>query len=256
MAFAQSGRAEIYYEVHGEGPALVFAHGRGGNAASWWQQVPAFLPLHQVILFDHRCFGRSRCASSDFDRTCFEADLIAVLDAGKIETASIVCQSMGGWTGLRAALRYPERVSSLVLANTPAAVDLPCVRDALATAREIFAKEGVGRAALALDFPQRAPERTFLYGQIDGLNLQIPEALSHGSEGWIDPVELEGFGTPTLFITSEQDRLLPPEVIREVADLIPGSDFVVLPDAGHSAYFETPEAFNAAVAQFLGRLEP
>ena len=254
MPYASSGNAEIYYEVHGDGPALVFAHGRGGNAASWWQQVPAFIQSYQVVLFDHRCFGRSRCASVDFDRTCFEADLIAVLDAEEIETASIVCQSMGGWTGLRAALRYPERTRSLVLANTPAAVDLPSVRDALTTAREIFAQEGVGRAALAPGFPDRAPERTFLYQQIDGLNLQIPEALAYGSEGWIDPAKLAGFDIPTLFITSKQDRLLPPNVIREVADLIPGSDFVILPDAGHSAYFETPDAFNAAVEQFLARI--
>ena len=93
----------------------------------------------------------------------------------------------------------------------------------------------------------------YLYRQLDGLNLQIPQALSYGEEGWIEPSALARFATPTLFITSEQDTILPPPVIREVADLIKGAEFVVLPSAGHSAYFETPQQFNAAVAQFLAR---
>lgn len=253
MAYADSGEAKIYYEVHGDGPAVVFAHGRGGNAASWWQQVPEFSRSYKVIVFDHRCFGRSRCRTEDFDRTKFDADLIAVLDAEAIDSAAVICQSMGGWTGLRAALHYPERIRCLVLANTPAAVDLPSVRQAIIMAREAFASKGLVKSALAPDFPARAPEAAYLYGQIDGLNLQIPEALSYGSEGWIEPGRLAGFAVPTLFITSEHDTSFPPAVIREVADLIPDSEFVVLPSAGHSAYFETPREFNAAVAAFLAR---
>ena len=253
MAFATSGRAKIYYDVHGEGPPLVFAHGRGGNSASWWQQIPEFSEDYKVIVFDHRCFGRSLCASEDFDRAQFDADLIAVLDAENVTAAAVVCQSMGGWTGLRTALYHPGRVRCLVLANTPAAVDLPAVRQAIVTARQAFAEQGVGSVAVAPGFPERAPNAAYLYHQIDGLNLQIPEALAYGSEGWIDPAELAGFAMPTLFITSEHDRLFPPAVIREVAALIPEAQFAVLPGAGHSAYFEVPEAFNATVADFLAR---
>lgn len=61
MAFVDARGARIYYECHGEGPALVFAHGRGGNAASWCQQVPRFVRDYRVLVFDHRGFGRSRC---------------------------------------------------------------------------------------------------------------------------------------------------------------------------------------------------
>ena len=253
MAYATSGSAKIYYEVHGRGPAVVFAHGRGGNAASWWQQVPKFSKDYKVIVFDHRCFSRSRCASEDFDREQFDADLIAVLDTANVEATAIVCQSMGGWTGLRTALHHPDRVRCLVLANTPAGVDTPGVRKALSNARQIFASEGVGNAAVAQDFAERAPEAAFLYQQIGSLNSQIPEALSYGSEGWIEPADLAGFATPTLFITSEHDTLLPPAVIQEVAALIPAAEFVVLPSAGHSTYFETPERFNATIAPFLAR---
>lgn len=251
MAYAQSGEASIYYEVHGDGPAVVFAHGRGGNAASWWRQVPAFANDFKVIVFDHRCFGRSRCPTDAFDREKFDADLLAVLDDAGVDQAAIVCQSMGGWTGLRTALRHPARVSRLVLSNTPGGVDIPAVREAYANAQAAFAEKGVGSAAVAPDFPARAPEAAYLYRHINSLNLQIPEALAYGGPGWVAPENLKGFATPALVISSAHDEIFPPAAIREVAGVIPGARFVELPGAGHSPYFEIPDAFNAAIRPFL-----
>ena len=67
MATVETNGAKIYYEVHGDGHAITFAHGRGGNAASWWQQVPRFAESYKTIVFDHRIFGRSQCALEEFD---------------------------------------------------------------------------------------------------------------------------------------------------------------------------------------------
>ena len=251
MPYAASGPAAIYYETHGDGPALAFAHGRGGNAASWWQQVPVFAQRYKVVVFDHRCFGRSACPSEAFDREQFDADLCAVLDAEGIERTAIVCQSMGGWTGLRMALRHPDRVSCLVLSNTPGGVDTPAVRDALTQARAEFAAKGVGSAAVAEDFPDRAPEAAFLYTQITGLNLQASEALEHGGPAWVAVEELQQLAIPTLFVTSDQDQLFPPAVIEEIAAAAPGAELAVLTGAGHSPYFEIPERFNETIAPFL-----
>jgi len=86
--------AEIYYEVHGgSGPAVVFAHGLGGNAASWWQQVPHFRDRYRVVIFDHRGFGRSRCRAENFHVKHFGTDLAALLDAADLERAALVCES-------------------------------------------------------------------------------------------------------------------------------------------------------------------
>jgi pimeloyl-ACP methyl ester carboxylesterase len=251
MPYVTSGEASIYYEVHGDGPCLVFAHGRGGNAASWWQQVPEFARTYKVIVFDHRCFGRSGCPSEAFDRERFDTDLIAILDAERVDRAAIVCQSMGGWTGLRTALRHPGRVSCLVLSNTPGGVDTEGVRAALLEARETFASKGVGSAAVADDFADRAPEAAYLYRQIGSLNLQIPDALSHGGDGWVPAEALKDLRLPILVITSENDQIFPPAIIGEVAGLIPGAQFVELPVAGHSPYYETPEQFNRTIKPFL-----
>jgi len=253
MPTVETDGATIYYEVHGDGPAVAFAHGRGGNAASWWQQVPRFSRKYKCIPFDHRCFGRSRCAPENFDRAKFDTDLVAILDAEKVERTAIVCQSMGGWTGLRTAVRHPARVACLVLSNTPGGLDLPGVRDALAKSRQRFAEQGVGRAAVAADFPKRNPEGAYLYSHIGSLNVNLPADLNRGGAGTVAPAELAGYRVPTLLITSEHDALFPPALIREVAAHIPGAELIELPTAGHSPYFETPEAFNATVEAFLAR---
>ena len=67
--------ATLYYEVQGSGPAVVFVHGSGGNALSWWQQIPPFAARHRVVAFDHRGFGRSTCPPEALDPRHFASDL-------------------------------------------------------------------------------------------------------------------------------------------------------------------------------------
>src|SRR5258707_14701390 len=90
MPTVKSAGAEIYYEAVGEGPAILFAHGAGGNAAGWGQQGPEFRRDHRVITFDHRGFGRSRCAVEGFSATHFDADALAILDAERLERTAVV----------------------------------------------------------------------------------------------------------------------------------------------------------------------
>jgi len=251
MPTVSTNGADIYYEVHGEGPVVAFAHGRGGNAASWWQQVPKFAASYKVVVFDHRIFGRSTCAPEDFDRSLFDSDFLAILEAEGIEKCAIVCQSMGGWTGLKTAVFHPERVSCLVLSNTPGGMQIPAVEDALVKSRQRFAEQGVGRAAVAPDFPDRNPNGAYLYRQIGSLNINLPEDLSGKSPGGVLPSDMDGYSVPTLMITSEHDALFTPDLVREVSTYIPGSKVIELPKAGHSPYFETPEAFNETIATFL-----
>ena len=256
MSIVKTNGASIYYEVHGEGPAIVFAHGAGGNAASWWRQVPYFARNHKVVVFDHRIFGRSTCALEDFDQSRYADDLFAILDAEGIDRAVIVCQSMGGRTGLRAALDAPERVRCLILSNTAGGIDRESFRSHSVTARKKFAGESFGVVALAQDYRNRHPDLYYLYTHINGLNAavtpQVRERMNDPRAS-INESRLDGFATPTLCITSPHDVLFPPAVIREVAGLIPGAELIELPGAGHSPYFEMPDAFNETVAAFVNK---
>ncbi|MCA8927436.1 MAG: alpha/beta fold hydrolase [Alphaproteobacteria bacterium] len=257
MPFASSHHCEIFYESLGEGPAVVLAHGRGGNAASWFQQVPAFVTAgYRVIAFDHRCFGRSHCPPEHFDRAHFADDLAAVLDAAGVDRAAVVCQSMGGWTGLRLAVQRPDRVAALVLANTTGGVSTPAADTAIAEARQAFAQHGIASSAVAADFPEREPALAYLYRHIGGLNVQLTDDLHSNSPASTSAEELAALALPVLLVTSDADTIFPPAAIREIAGLIPGSTVCQLPDAGHSPYFETPAAWNAAVLDFLSRRFP
>ena len=60
--------ATLHYEVHGAGPALLLAHGAGGNGLSWWQQVPCFAAHHTVVTYEHRGFGPAHAGLHDLRR--------------------------------------------------------------------------------------------------------------------------------------------------------------------------------------------
>jgi len=92
-AFVQNAGAEIYYERTGSGPAIVFAHGLGGNHLSWWQQVPHFSSSYTCVTFAHRGFSPSRLTSGSLDPGLFEEDLLALVDHLKLAEVRLVAQS-------------------------------------------------------------------------------------------------------------------------------------------------------------------
>ena len=130
MPFVNTDNAKIYYESHGEGTPIVLAHGAGGNTLVWWQQIAHFARYHKVVAFDHRGWGRSQCEPEHKHARYFADDMRAVMDDAGVERAAIVCQSMGGWTGMQFTLAHPERVACLVLSGTPGGVQTPRVIEA------------------------------------------------------------------------------------------------------------------------------
>jgi 3-oxoadipate enol-lactonase len=249
--------ATLYYEEHGtpgDGrPAVVFVHGSGGSALSWWQQLPVFAVKHRVVAFDHRGFGRSTCAADALDPRCFAADLAAILDAAHIERAALVCQSMGGWTGLAFALAHPERTAAIVLAGTPGGVATPAIQRDAAGVPQRMAERGFLGMALARDFIRYDPMRSFLYERIGSLNpaSTIPTVLPKLAGMRIEAAQLAAFRVPTLVLVGTDDAFFSVDGLREVAAAIPGARFTVMQGAGHSAYFEQPERFNPLVEAFF-----
>ncbi len=259
MPFVERPGAALYYEVAGDGPALVFAHGAGGNTLVWWQQVPHFARRYRVVTFDHRGFGRSRCDPGAEQGRHFAGDLAAILDDAHIDRATLVCQSMGGWTGLQLARTDPDRVAALVLSGTPAGILAPKVLAAL----PVIARRAAAlmetpawnepHPAVAPDIFRRDPERGFLYAQLAALNPSGALARVALNEISIDPSELANWSIPALIVGGEHDGLFPPDVLEDVAAAIPGAEFAVIPTVGHSPYFEAPDQFNRLVEDFLRR---
>lgn len=245
------GDFELYYEVHGAGRPVVFAHGAGGTHLSWWQQVPVLSEHVQCITFDHRGFGYSRDADDGPGRAAFVEDLRGLLDHLGIERASLVGQSMGGWTSLGFASKYPERVEALVLCDTPGGYSDPEVAALLAER-----PDEVG--AFAASFADREPLLAFLYREIQRSTLdRTPEGSPRSIRGLLeattDIAPVVEHGIPTLFIVGEEDSIFPPAALRAMHRKMPGSEFALVEGAGHSVYFEKPNVFNHLLLDFLRR---
>jgi 3-oxoadipate enol-lactonase len=255
MPHARINGIDLYYESHGDGPALVLAHGGGGNHLSWWQQVPELSRHFRCVTFDHRGFGDSRDNSEGPGAKAFVEDLRALLDHLEIERATFCGQSMGGWTVLGFATAYPARVDALVLCDTTAGVDDPEVIRQQAAALSELRKGGLTNIltrAYAADFAQREPMRHFLYQQISGLNRHVPPTLLStltGLKHRVDAVVEKRI--PTELIVGAEDVIAPPSLMGLIAEKIPHARFVKIAGAGHSAYFERPEEFNRALLSFL-----
>ena len=256
MPFAPVNGMQLYHEVHGPeiggAPVVVFAHGAGGNHLSWWQQVPHFREAFTCVTFDHRAFGQS-ADTTGAGGGAFVDDLRGLLDHLGIERAHLVAQSMGGWTCLGFALKYPERVAKLVMSDTHGGlrgpgIDMGAARAAL-PALPPGVHPGLGARAYA-----EQPTLAFLYQQISDLNpARSPEALGVllRSAGAPTVAELEGFATPTLFIIGEEDASIPAPVLEAAAKLVPGAVVERFPQSGHSVYFERAERYNEVVQAFI-----
>ena len=241
---------EMFYESHGEGPAVVLAHGVGGNHLVWWQQVPVLAKSYRCIAFDHRGFGLSQDVPNGPGQYSFVEDLRALLDHLGVQEAFLVGQSMGGLATLGFAVKYPQRSLGLVLAGTTGAmgeekiVTLMNNHKAPAEAVERFA---------APAFRENHPQRTFLFLAIGRANPPRPAdatSMFRSGEG-PKAADVAQMKVPTLLISGKQDVVCPTPIVEEVHKLIPGSRMEVIPESGHSTYFEHPEVFNRLLSEFF-----
>jgi 3-oxoadipate enol-lactonase len=253
VPYAPVNGIELYYESHGQGPAVVFAHGAGGNHLSWWQQIPVFSKRFRCITFDHRAFGLSRDGHRE-GRRLFHDDLRALLDHLEIDDVRIVAQSMGGRTGVGFAWRNPGRCKALVLAGTTGGAVNDDIRDAQAAYRETEAGQlTLMKRAVSPALRERAEHLDFLYRAINRLNPPRPKeflAAPAGYKGSSATILAEA-GFPILFLVGRYDAVTPPDIIERCHRAVSGSRFAVIEDSGHSTYFEQPETFNAEVMRFL-----
>lgn len=253
MPYLSRPGCDLYYETHGAGPPVVFAHGLGGNHLTWWQQVPRFAARFTCVTFAFRGFGRSPEPPGGPGLAAFADDLLALIDHLGFERVALVAQSMGGWPSTRIAADHPGRVAGLVLANTTGALTHPELDAIFAEhhARPLVIPPGVHPAAGARLLREQ-PAMHYLYGQLDAMSPAIDKrtlrrALLHETRD----LPVERLRVPLLAVAGEEDLEIPAAAIAWVAAHVPGAALHVEPSAGHSVYWERPDAFNAAVERFL-----
>jgi 3-oxoadipate enol-lactonase len=260
MKLRRSG-AEIHYEIFGRGPAVVFAHGLGGNHLSWWQQVAHFATTHTCVVFAHRGFPPSSPVPGATAPDAYADDLAALIQELKLKDVALVAQSMGGWTCLDYALREPKKVRALVMASTSGTLDFNQIenseiqewmRRSPAALAELQSRgiHPAGGERMAREQPALAQ----LYGQISEL---APASFREEVRDRIRqqrkraPSLLAQLPMPVLFITGDEDWVFPPAAGPALAGLAPKAAAVRVPAAGHSVYFERAAKFNELIGRIL-----
>lgn len=263
MPTVRSAGADLFYEDTGTGPAVLLSHSWQCDGRQW-PQVPALAAAgYRVLNMDSRGHGRSGPHRQLFTMWDVADDLVAVLDDADVDRAVLVGLSLGGFAALRAGLRHGPRVRALVLADTSAA---PAAwrgrakvavlgRLSLTPARSLVV-EVVVRQLFGSTARQNQPELVAQWRQcfLD----QDPASMLAAVRSIMarDDVRarLGEISMPTLVIVGEEDR--DPGVLASasLAARVTGARLTVLPNTGHLAAVEQPDAFESALLEFLASL--
>jgi pimeloyl-ACP methyl ester carboxylesterase len=226
---------------------LVLVHGAGGSHQIWLHQVNA---LRQVNVYALDLPGHGRSEGEERETIGEYGDLvIAFLDALGIETAVISGHSMGGAIALDLALRYPARMTGLVLVCTGARLRVtPLILDGI---REDFqgAVDLIGQFA----YGPNAPPEAVRLGQ-EQMARTPPDVLYHdfaACDAFDIRDRLAEIRCPTLVISATADRLTPLKYGVYLQEHIAGARLAVIEDAGHTVMLEHPRQVAQVIQNFL-----
>ena len=251
--------ASLWYEdAGGDNPPVIFLHAFTGNTQGWVYQLPAFTDAgYRCITYDRRGWGQSRDASAEEQTTYPTDDLHALAEHLGIDRFHLVSTGGGGYVGLDYAVTHPERLTSLVVA---------CSGGPLQQDPEYMAiGSRYGRIAQFQSLPAwfREIGPTYRVANPDGVDrwVQIEEASKQETarqeqmRNSFTLALLETIQTPTLMLAGGCDLYATPPRMEAMASRIPNCQFALVPDAGHSAYWEQPELWNRLVLDFIARMD-
>jgi pimeloyl-ACP methyl ester carboxylesterase len=243
----------LYYEIHGRGPAILLSHGYSSTVEMWRGQVAPLSRDYQLILWDMRGHGNTDAPDDGalYSEEATVADMAALVDAAEAESAIVGGLSLGGYMSLAFHLAHPERVRALMLFDTGPGFKNDDARAAwnqraLQTA---ITFESNGLAALQSRGREMAMSK---HQSAAGLARAARGMLAQRDDRVIQ--SLPNIKVPTLIVVGADDApfLAPTDYM---AAKIPNARKTVIPHAGHAANLDQPEMFNQTVVEFLESLE-
>lgn len=277
MPIATVESIEIYYEVHGGGEPLLLIMGLGADSRAWLFQVPEFSQHYRTIIFDNRGVGRSAKPPGPYTIHEMADDTAGLLDVLGIERTHVLGVSMGGMIAQELVLRHPHRVRGLVLACTYPEPDADIERQRRFSLAQ-FGGTVDASGEMRVDFTALNPLSFFQHllptvFNAEFIDKELPKlmeifagALEYGFSmeailGQMQAVmshkatdRLHQIKSPTLVLTGDADRLVPPGNSDLLARHIPGATLVKIPGGSHGFNFETPALFNRKVIDFLANV--
>ncbi|MBA3357156.1 MAG: alpha/beta hydrolase [Pyrinomonadaceae bacterium] len=264
------GGVELHYIEQGQDESLILLHGGQGDYRSWEPQMKVLFPQFRVISYSRRYnYPNNNPLTAKYQSAFTEADdLAALIRKLGLGPVHLIGTSIGAFTALVLAVKHPEMVRSLVLAEPPvhewvrdspkgAAAYEEFMTTIWEPATEAF-KTGDNQVAMRIlvdgfagtgRFDKLSPESRAAVMQ----NSRFFKANTSSSDPFpnLSKVKVGRLRIPVLIITGENTIKIHKLVNEELARLLPKAEQVIIPKAGHGSPRENPEAFNEAMLKFL-----
>ncbi len=254
------GGVRIAWQSFGSGdrPVIVFSHSLGLDSSMWQPQVEALADAFRVVLVDTRGHGASTMSADPFTLEGLGSDVLAAATDAGVDRFHLCGLSLGGQIALWSAINRPERLLSIIAANTAARIGSEqSWSERAATIRSGGMKSisGASRGRFfSPDFDSRRPE--WLKSTMATLESCDPQTYIACCEMLAHNDLTAGVGSidlPTLVIAGELDPSTPPDQVRWLHHQIAGSKLAVLEGAAHLSSLDCADEFTAAVRHFLDR---
>ena len=259
MPIAANGTA---YDVAGDkaNPAVVLIHGLGINRQMWREFVPALTQRYYVLSYDLYGHGESRSVQEKLSLSLFARQLNDLLDELQVESCAVIGFSLGGMINRRFALEYRDRVSALVILNSPHERDPEeqriiekRVADTVQGGPEATLKSSIARW-FTPEFCESRPDvireiGSWIVGNDPFLYSQCREILAKSVTELIRPQP--PIAVPSLVLTCENDSGSTPSMSYAIASEIEGAQTVIVPRLQHLGLLEGPAVFLKPIEDFL-----
>jgi 3-oxoadipate enol-lactonase len=242
----------------GSGPPVLLIHGLGWDHSLWNPTVERLAKHCRVVAADTRGHGATDRPDGPYDMEMLARDYAALADALGLAGICVIGLSQGGMVAQSLTLLRPDLVCALVLISTSCKSDLS-LRDnmeARIAAMEKAGPEAAARAAAESIFSPhwRAANPAALMRFIAWRSAMPTAPLTAATRALYDfdlSRELSRIAVPTLVVAGQEDTLTRPHGMQEMAALVPGAEYRLVPGSGHMIPVEQPEALHALVATFL-----
>jgi 3-oxoadipate enol-lactonase len=259
MARIQTAMGQIGYLAEGAGDALVFLHGVGSDKTVWTEQIAHFSRNWRAIALDYPGYGESDLPDHDLDRPAIGAALWAALDALGVAQVHLAGLSMGGVMALEMRRSQPERIRTLILADTFAwhpQAEMLVARSHTAIQQMTMREFAEARVSGLLAPTATEASKAAVIHQMGGIDKRTYywSTLAVWTPDYRS--DLARITQPTLILVGEHDHVTPPALSEALHAGIAGSRLVVIPAAGHISNLDNPTAFDTAISAFLAEAPP
>lgn len=256
MKLADFGDVRLHYRIDGpdDGVPVVFANSLGTDLRLWDPILPLLPEGLRILRYDKRGHGLSSCTPAPYAMGALIGDVEKLMDMNGFKDALFVGLSIGGMIAQGLAVKRLDLVRAMVLSNTGAKIGTPEMWKTRIDAVNADGIESLADAVMERWFARSFREgptlelwRNMLTRQEDTGYAGCSAAIS-GTDFY---TPTSGLRLPTLGIAGSEDGSTPPDLVRETVDLIPGSQFKLIRNAGHLPCVEQPEEFAAALTDFM-----